>query len=128
MSLNIYGIPLVYRDKLDLLKKVLKVYATLINVNKKGNYLRPRLVDVLAFYILFGYNKETKILIMESLKMDVKNLNQINSELSKKKFLIRDSNNFTKKHISKELDELKNYFLSDDLSKVFAIKFVKNND
>ena len=56
MSVNVYGIPIKYKDKLDLLKKVLRIYASVININTKKNYLRPRLVDVLAFYILFGYN------------------------------------------------------------------------
>lgn len=123
MSVNVYGIPIKYKDKLDLLKKVLRIYASVININAKKNYLRPRLVDVLAFYILFGYNKKTKELILQSLKMDIKNLNQINSELTKKKFLIRDSNNYTKKHISKELEELNNYFILEDTKKIFLIKF-----
>lgn len=123
MSVNVYGIPIKYKDKLDLLKKVLKIYASVININTKKNYLRPRLVDVLAFYILFGYNKKTKELILQSLKMDIKNLNQINSELTKKKFLIRDNNNFTKKHISQELEELNKYFILENTKKIFLIKF-----
>lgn len=126
MSVNVYGIPITYKDKLDLLKKVLRIYASVININTNKNYLRPRLVDVLAFYILFGYTKDTKKLILESLKMDIKNLNQINSELTKKKFLIRDANNFTKKHISKELEGLNDYFILKKTNNIFLVKFIKD--
>lgn len=123
MSINVYGYPVDYSDELDLLRKVLKVHAVVTNIDKDENFLRPMLVKVLSFYILWGYSKETKEIIMDSLEITQKNLNQINSELTKKKYLVRDTHNFRKKYLSKELTMLKNYFLEGDYKKVFLVRF-----
>lgn len=123
MSINVYGYPVSYSDKLDLLRKVLKVHAVVTNIDKNENFLRPKLVDVLSFYILMDYSKETRDIILDSLDITQKNLNQINSELTKKKYLIRDNNNFRKKHLSKELKMLKKYFLEGDYKKIFLVSF-----
>ena len=122
-EMNVYGFPISYTDELDLLKKVLKINAVVTNINENENYLRPKLVDVLSFYILLGYSKETKDLILESLSINMKNLNQINSELTRKKYLIRDLHNFKKKHLSEELKSLKKYFIEGESAKIFLIKF-----
>lgn len=122
-KINVYGFPVVYNDQLDLLRKVLKIHAVVTNIEKDENFLRPKLVDVLSFYILMGYSSETKDIILESLDITTKNLNQINSELKKKKCLVVDIHNFRNKHLSEELKQLKNYFLEGDYSKIFLIKF-----
>lgn len=125
-NINVYGFSIGYKDNLDLLRKVLKIYATVTNIDKSENFLRPKLVDVLSFYILLGYSKKTKSIILESLGITVKNLNQINSELNKKKYLVRDIHNFRKQHLSQELNNLKNYFINEEYSKIFLVKFRKN--
>ena len=120
---SVYGLNIDFKDRLDLLKKILKLHALVTNINKAENYLRPKLVDVLSFYILRGYSKETKDLILASLGITGKNLNQINSELTKKKYLIRDNNNFRKKHLSQELKVLRDYFLEGEYNKIYLVKF-----
>lgn len=122
-SPNVYGFNVSYKDNLDLLRKVLILNATSTNINKGKNYLRPKLVDVLSFYILYDYSKETKDLIIESLKIKGTNLNQINSELTRKGYLIKDYFNYRRKTLSEELIALKKYFLEEDTSKIFLIKF-----
>jgi hypothetical protein len=134
-DLKVYGFNIEYKDKLDLLQKALEIYAALINITKDNVYLRPKLVKVLAFYMLFDYSNETKDIIRNSLgkklhsgevvPMDEKNLNQINCELTSKGFLIRDRNNMRKKHLSNETKILKEYFLSGDYMKIFMTKFTK---
>ena len=67
-----------YTDTLDKLTKVLQMYALMINLKIGKIYLRPRLVEVLAFYILRDYSNETKELIIQTLGIEKANLNQIN--------------------------------------------------
>lgn len=122
-SPNVYGFNVSYKDNLDLLRKVLILNATSTNINKGKNYLRPKLVDVLSFYILYDYSKDTKDLIMDSIGITSKNLNQINSELTRKQYLIRDKYNSRIKYLSEELKSLKKYFLEEETSKLFLIKF-----
>lgn len=123
---NVYGYGIVYKDQIDLLTKVLKIHSLVTNLKIEESYLRPKLAEVLSFYMLLGYSKETKNVIIESLKITLQNLNQINAELTKKKYLVRDNNNFRKKHLSKELNEFKEFFLSNDLSKILLIKLTKD--
>ena len=124
-ELNIYGYPVKYKDKMDLLQKVLSVHAVVTNIEKGKNYMRPMLVKVIAFYILMGYSKETRDIIKESLNIKGSNLNQINSELTRKGYLVKDYMNFRVKYLSKELHQLKSYFLEGDYVKLFTIKFSK---
>lgn len=121
----VYAYPVAFRDKLDLLRKVLRVYALVTNIEEEENYLRPRLVDVLSFYILRGYNNETTDLILESLDIKKSNLTQINSELRRKGFLVRDTHNFRKNTVSEEMRLLCEHFIDTKDRKIFLIDFQK---
>ena len=126
-DIKIYGSKIIFTDDLDLMKKVLNIYAKIVNIEKKSNYLSPRLVNVLSFYMLKGYSKETKVLIQKSLDINVTNLNQINAELTKKKCLVKDEYNFSTKHLSESLENLKLYFIKGEYSKIFMINFKKED-
>jgi hypothetical protein len=122
---KIHGSRVEYSDDLDLMKKVLNIYAKIINIDRDDNFLSPRLVNVLSFYMLRGYSKETKKLILESLDINVANLNQINAELTRKGCLERDKYNHSHKNLSPSLEELKNYLMEDAPAKVFVVRFDK---
>lgn len=126
MANTVYGFKVEFQDELDLLEKIISLYSTTKNMIDKENYLRPKLVKVLSFYVLRGYSKETKELILSSLNINTQNLNTINSELTKKGYLVIDPYTQRKKHLSKELQELKDYFLHNDSNKVFMVKFGVN--
>ena len=126
---NVYGYTLKFKNDWLLVRALLKIYSLTINIEQDNNYLRPKLVDVLAYYILLGYSDETKEIILKSLKIKRTNINQINAELTSKKFLVRDKYNYRKKYISEDLKSLKQYFLeSDNPNKLFLIKFKKVNE
>lgn len=122
---------LSYSDKLDICRKIMSIYALVINMQQrsKNNFLNQRAADVLAFYMTMGYSKETKNVIVEALDTNIKNLNQINAELTKKMFLIRDPYNAQKRSLSPELQKLKQFFLDIDCDTVSCnIRFKKRKD
>lgn len=122
---------LSYSDKLDICRKIMSIYALVINMQQrsKNNFLNQRAADVLAFYMTMGYSKETKNVIVEALDTNIKNLNQINAELTKKMFLIRDPYNAQKRSLSPELQQLKQFFLDIDCDTVSCnIRFKKRKD
>lgn len=122
---------LSYSDKLDICRKIMSIYALVINMQQrsKNNFLNQRAADVLAFYMTMGYSKETKNVIVEVLDTNIKNLNQINAELTKKMFLIRDPYNAQKRSLSPELQQLKQFFLDIDCDTVSCnIRFKKRKD
>jgi hypothetical protein len=99
-----------YANAYELLKKFITLYSVGQNLEKGENYLRPRLVEVLTYYVLKGYSDETKTLVLDSIPdMKITNLNQINSELQKKGYLIKDTYQSHLRHVTKPLIDLKKY-------------------
>ena len=69
------------------------------------------------------------IVNLEELETNSKNLNQINSELTKKNFLLRDPHNSQKRTLSVELQKLRDFFLNDESESVsFNIRFRKRKE
>lgn len=124
-SVKYFGYTIEYIDDLDLINKALEVYATLERVGKDNTFLRPRLLSVLSFYMLYGFSADTKRLIVDSLGITMKNLNQINAELNKHECIVRCPRNFRKQHLCEALQALKDYLFSDSVVKAVIIPFVK---
>lgn len=122
---SIYGYQVKTESRLDLMKKSVAIFATLERVRTGQIMIRRKLEDVLAFYALNGYNLETKKMIMETLKISSDNLTQINAELSKKGYLIRDENNYRKKRLHPDILRLKDTLTSpiENMSKAILIRF-----
>lgn len=117
-----------YKDSLDKLTKVLQLYALMVNLKVGKIYLRPKLVEILAFYILKGYSDETKELIIKTLNITRPNLNQINAELTRKGYLRIDQRSYRKKYLSPAMLQIKEYFMdgkSDDFC-LMGFKFEKD--
>lgn len=120
---------LSYNDKLDICRKIMSIYALIVNLHHKTTFLKQRTADVLAFYMAMGYSQNTKEYILEALETNSKNLNQINSELTKKMFLLRDPYNSQKRTLSVELQKLRDFFLNDESESVsFNIRFRKRKE
>lgn len=117
---------LIYSDRLDICRKIMAVYALMVNLHHKENFLKQRTADVLAFYMAMGYSQETKAVVVEALETNFKNLNQINAELTRKMFLIRDPFNSQKRSLNPELQQLRDFFLNTESETVSCnIRFEK---
>lgn len=113
--MNIYKVDIEYNNSHEMFRHFLTVYSTVSNIKHGGTYIRPQLVKVLTFYLLKGYNETTKDLIINSIKgMTRKNLNQINSELQKKGYLIKDKYAHTLRHLNQPLKDIKAYIESSN--------------
>ena len=122
----IYGYTLEFKNRLDLMRKAVAVFATLEALKACEVKIRKKLVDVLTFYALNGYSLETKNMIIETMGISSDNLTQINSELTKSGYLIRDRNNYRNKSIHPDLERLKNTFMNDSpiaCKRAIIIKF-----
>lgn len=120
-----FSLNINYTDKIDLIKKAIKVYACVDNMNRNGSFLSERAINVLSFYIVYGYSKETKNKIKEVLGISTENLNQINSILTKNGFLIRSNFNFRVNKVCDDLNNLGRYLLHKKIvDKEMSINFV----
>lgn len=109
---SIFGFPIKTESRLDLMRKAIAIFATLERVRTGKVTIRKKLEDVLAFYALNGYNTEAKQMITQTLGISSDNLTQINAELTRNGYLIRDNNNFRKKYLHPDILLLKDKLAS----------------
>lgn len=122
---SIYAYPVTTDSRLDLMKKAVAIFATLERVRTGKVKIRKKLEQVLAFYALKGYNTEAKQMITQTLGISSDNLTQINAELTRNGYLIRDKNNFRKKYLHPDILRLKDTLASPviDTKKAILIYF-----
>lgn len=120
--MKVFSTTLTFKHKLDLIQQVLLFYSLSRKIPDVENKLRPKLIVVLSYYILNGYNEKTKEMIF-NLGINKLLLNQMNSELTRKKYLITDDKNLRKKHLAKDIEKLAEYFTHPASANIFAIKF-----
>lgn len=75
-------------------------------------------LQVLAYYLKFGYNKDTKNLLAESMKISMSNLNVVNCALRKVGMLIPVEYSQSENTINEKLLEFKNYLVDNQGSHV----------
>lgn len=127
MSKKIFTYKTNFTDKFELFKKVLTVDSVIRGINGEENRLRPQMINVLACYCLYGFNEETKQLIMEILSINRKNLNQINSLLTGAGYLIRDNRNYRIRHLSPQVQKIVDFFAEGDDNKLLMVNFNARN-
>lgn len=121
---KLYGYHSNFTDKFELIKKVLTLNSVIKSINGRETRLRPALINILAFYCLYGYSEDTKKIILDTLDMNRKHLNQINSQLTKQGYLVKDTKRYNNRTLSPEMIELINYFFDENnKNKVLMVRF-----
>lgn len=114
-----------YTDRLDLSRKVLLVYnswAIIFNWPK----IPPRYLDLIAYYICYGYNEETQIRYSDDFNMPQNTMSVANSELKKCGMLVDSGGNFKTRDICPRLKRFRQYFASADTDpKSMLIEFIR---
>lgn len=102
--------PLVVEDELDRLKKVIYLFSCYRKASgQSSKTLRPRLVILLALYLKYGVETETKTMAAEILSVDRSGINSMNLELRNDNYLIKDTYNTRINHLHDDLQVLKEY-------------------
>lgn len=125
-SNQVFAFQMPFDNKHDLFIKFISLFGLCQNLAKGKNYLRPKLVEVLTYYVIRGYSEDTKRYILEHHPtMNLGNLNQINSLLTKKGYLVKDVYKSHMKHLSKDLQIMKDYITKSE-NPFFIIKLDNN--
>lgn len=124
---NIYAPSIVsVDDELDKLKKIIYLFSCHRKV--KGHVsktLRDKLLLLLALYVKYGVNSDTKSKAIAILGIGKAALNSMNLELRRENYLIKDKINDRTNHLHKDLEVLKKYIeesSSSDIRMLFTIK------
>lgn len=112
-----------YDNKLDMIKVVLNIHFAL-EPPKERMYERSK--EALAYYIVYGYNKETVEDIETMLTEDVKKgyVRTINTHLRTNGYLVKDKNNKHKSYLSEDMLKYRKEFVLDKGS-MFTVGFLK---
>ena len=111
----INGIP--YKSDLDKTEKILTVYSIVKEIK-----FRDFEKDVLKYYLVYGYNKETQEMIMEDLGKSDVNIRVTDTWLRKNGFLNLGVNNKRKSSLSKDMETMRKDFILDKKD-VYALIF-----
>lgn len=123
MSKEIYFNQLKYKNEIELLQKIIRIYSII----KLNDDLENHEENVLMFYFKYGYSQETKQKIRDSLGITAHYLNTINYHLDNKGYLRKDENNKQKKHLVDDLKKLREAFLERGVE-VYAIGVKKDEE
>lgn len=104
-------------SEMDEIIRCIKMYAILKDIKK----LTGRKLEVLAYYLKFGYNKKTKKDVIRGIHLTDSNLNNINCELRKLKVINQIGYKASNNELNKELLEFKR-FIVDGKGKYLHIK------
>ena len=111
----INGIP--YKSDLDKTEKILTIYSIVKEIK-----FRDFEKDVLKYYLVYGYNKETQEMIMEDLGKSDVNIRVTDTWLRKNGFLNLGVNNKRKSSLSKDMEMMRKDFILDKKD-VYALIF-----
>ena len=108
---------LSYKSDLDKIEKILTIYSIVKEIK-----FRDFEKDVLKYYLVYGYNKETQEMIMEDLGKSDVNIRVTDTWLRKNGFLNLGVNNKRKSSLSKDMEMMRKDFILDKKD-VYALIF-----
>jgi hypothetical protein len=123
---KIYFVKINSNDELDLIEKLLFFYSsTLVMRGKTRLILNDKLIKILAIYFKYGYNKESKKMVLDMTGIDNRLLNTSNFNLTEQGYLVPDLINIRIKTLNKELQDLKEFYDNTIIeeNKNFLVKF-----
>ena len=94
---------------MDEILRCIKLYVILQDIKK----LTGRKLEVLAYYLLYGYSKKTKKAVIQGIKITDSNLNNINHELRKMGVINSIGWNQSANEVNKDLLEFKKFVVDE---------------
>lgn len=107
-------------SEMDEIIRCIKMYLILKDIKK----ITGRKLEVLSYYLRFGYSKETKKKVLKGIKITDSNLNNINHELRKMGVINSVGYNQSANEVDKDLLQFKE-FIVDNKGSYVLINVVK---
>jgi len=96
-------------SEMDEILRCIKLYVILKDIKK----LTGRKLEVLSYYLKFGYSKKTKKDVIKGIKITDSNLNNINHELRKMGVINSIGYNQSANEVNKELLQFKKFIVDN---------------
>lgn len=115
--MNAYGLKIKYKNSFDLVSAYINMFSSVSGHVNKDAAIRPKLIRIITYYVLRGYNDDTKEFILKAENMNITNLNQCNSELQNKGYLVKDRWLDNVRHLNPSLSRLSEYIKQSEEGK-----------
>lgn len=123
----VFALP--YDTRLDMIQQFLRIYNGYLD-SKGRNLITERTINLLSFYINYGYSDDTRAKYMDCYGQKESYIAVLNNELKRGGFLVDKKNgNFRTRELSIEMRSLRNYFVLDgegDDTRVMGFVFKRN--
>lgn len=96
-------------NEMEEILRCIKLYVILKDIKK----LTGRKLEVLSYYLKFGYSKKTKKDIIKNIRITDSNLNNVNHELRKMEVINSVGYNQSTNEVNKELLEFKKFIVDN---------------
>lgn len=117
-----YSLDVNYDNKARLVDFFVLMYAYASKIEIPSN----REMGILRDYIMYGYSRATKDIILANTPITIDNLNVIGSNLQKKGYLLPHPTNLTMRVLNKDLQVIANTIESFEGNDCALIKFIKS--
>jgi hypothetical protein len=115
-----------FTTEFELIEKLLRIYdiskPTVVDKSGKEVKLRKFQMDVLKYYMRYGYSKETKNIVEKDTGKTLNNIVQIDYHLKEAGYLIDMENNFRMKKLNPQLELIRASFI-EKKNRVYGIAF-----
>lgn len=129
MKGEIFRCKITCENEIEVLSTMVQLYTASVTVRRDKSPLRKKLASLLAYYMKYGYNKESKDLAANSMGVKTTNLNVMNHELTKLGYLIPSTKNFNNKYLHPELEKLSEYYKKGQSESYYLFQIInKTND
>lgn len=110
MKGEIFRCKITCENEIEVLSAMVQLYAASVTVRRDKKPLRKKLASLLAYYMKYGYSKDSKEIAASSMGVKTTNLNVMNHELTRLGYLIPSTKNFNNKNLHPELEKLSDYY------------------
>lgn len=116
-----------YSDRLDLSRKVLQIYNSM-SVIFDWPKISPRHLDLIAYYVCYGYNENTQKRYVEDFRVSSSTMSVMNCELKNIGLLVDIGGNFRTRNLCPRLQRFRQYFAGGDPGpKTLVIEFIRKD-
>ena len=117
---KLFGIPLKYKNKLDLAKKFLDIYFV---VKPPKDTMIEKTQKALAYFLVYGYSKDNEKMLKDVLGVNNGYVRVIINMLKKNGYITKDEKNHQKRLSDEMLNCSQQLFLNE--RRTFTIGFIK---
>lgn len=118
---KMYRFVIPYKDTVDMARKILLMYNGYSMATGKKSIIDMRHVNLLSYYLVFGYSMETKKKFSHCFSVEMQYVAVLDTEMRKRGILVDPDGNFRSRRLCDDIENMRRLFISENQSDRCAI-------